>query len=95
MPFNIYADFEPILKGVRSSNRNDHLPCAEKYQDHIPCSFVFVYKFVCIDDKFSKPNAVYRFIETILEEYHYCKSAIKKYFNKSLVMYGKEEKRFP
>ena len=25
----------------------------EKYQDHIPCSFV--YKIVCLDDRFTKP----------------------------------------
>ena len=50
----------------------------EKYQDHIPNSFAD--KVVCVDDNFSKPivlyrgkNAVYKFIETILKEYDYCK----------------------
>ena len=28
-------------------------------------------------------NAINRFIETILKEYDYCKSVIKKHFNKS------------
>ena len=46
----------------------------EKYQAHIPCSFGC--KAVCVDDKFSKlvllyrgKNVVYKFMETILEEY--------------------------
>ena len=57
----------------------------KKYQDHILCSFV--YKVVCIDNKFSKrvvlyrgKNAAYRFIEAILEECDYCKKMIKKTF---------------
>ena len=38
-------------------------------------------------------NAVYRFIEAILEEYDYCKKMIKKRFNKDLIM-SAEEGRF-
>ena len=39
---------------------------AQKYQDHIPCSFA--YKLVCVDNRFSKQivcrgkNAAYKFI---------------------------------
>ena len=51
------------------------------------CSFA--YKIVSIDDKSSKPiavykseNAAYEFIKTILKEYRYCKKVIKKHFNK-------------
>ena len=36
-------------------------------------------------------NAVYRFIEAILKEYHYCKKMIKKHFNKNLIMSAEEE----
>ena len=76
--FKIYADFECLMKGVKSSNKNNG-SYAEKYQDHIPCSFA--YKLVCIYNKFSKKvvlyrgkkNAVYRVIKGILEEYDYCK----------------------
>ena len=57
-----------------------------KYQDHITCRFA--YKFVCVDDKFSKPilvfreeNAAYKFIKAIIIEYGYCKKLMKKYFN--------------
>ena len=39
-------------------------------------------------------NAVYRFIEAILEEYDYCKKMIKKHFNKTLIMFAEEEERF-
>ena len=89
-PFKIYADFECVLKEVKSNDKNND-SYAEKYQDHIPCSFAF--KVVCIDNEFSKKfvlyggkNAVYRFIEAILEEYDYCKKMIKKHFNKNLIM---------
>ena len=46
VPFKIYADFERILKGVKSSGKNNG-SYTKKDQDHVPCSFV--YKVVCID----------------------------------------------
>ena len=68
-------------------------------QNHIPCSFA--YKSVCVDDNFSKPialyrgeNAVYKFIEAIHEEYEYCKKMMNEHFNKNLVMFSKDERRF-
>ena len=97
VPFKIYADFKCLLKGVKSSNKNNG-SYTEKYQVHIPCSFA--YKVACVDNRFSKKvvlyrgkNAVYRFIEAILEEYDYCKKMIKKHFNKNLIM-AVEEERF-
>ena len=83
VPFEIYADFECILKRVKSSDKNNG-SYTEKYQAHIPCSFAFG----CVDNKFNKvvlyrgKNAVYRFIEVILEEYDY------------LIMSAEEEERF-
>ena len=54
VPFKIYADFECNLKTVESYEGS----CSKnKYQDHIPCSFAE--KLVCVDDKFSKPIAVF------------------------------------
>ena len=51
---------------------------AKKYHEHVLCSYV--YKVVCIDDRFSKSivvyrggNAAYKFIKAILEEHKYCK----------------------
>ena len=57
VPFKIYADFECLLKGVKSSDKNNG-SYTEKYQDHIPCSFA--YKVVCVDNKFSKRVVLYR-----------------------------------
>ena len=52
-------------------------------------------------DEFTKPivvfrgkNAAYKFIETILKEYEYCKKVMKKHFNKNLIMGEKEENQF-
>ena len=83
VPFKVYADFECVLKSAESYEGS----CSKKYQDHIPCSFA--YKLVCVDDKFTKPIAVFRdkndafkFIEAILREHEYCKKVMKKHFNK-------------
>ena len=47
------------------------------------------YKLVCADDKFSKSfkrylgrNAVYNFINSMIEESKYCSAVMKKRFNK-------------
>ena len=95
VPFKIYANFECILKRVKSSHKNNG-SYTEKYQARIPCSFD--YKVACVDNEFGKKivlhrgrNAVYRFIEAILKEYDYCKKMIKKHFNKNLIMSAEEE----
>ena len=92
VPLKIYSDFECILTSVESYESS----CSKKYQGHTPCSFA--YTLVCVDDKFSKPialyrgeNSAYKFIEAILEEYEYCRKVIKKYFNKNLIMIEEEE----
>ena len=71
----------------------------KKYQDHIPCSFA--YKVVCLDNKDSKyvvlyrgKNVVLKFIMSILKEYDYCRSVMKKHFNKNLVITLKENEEF-
>ena len=96
-PFNIYADFECILK-VESdiTERDSSSSYTKQYQDHIPCGFA--YKVVCIDNKFSNKvvlyrgkYAVYKFIKSILNEYNYCRKVIKKYFSKNLIISAGEE----
>ena len=84
VPFKIYANFECILKGVKSSDKNNG-SYTERYQAHVSCSFA--YKVVCVDKKFSKKvalyrgkNAAYKFIQTIREEYGHCKKSDKKAF---------------
>ena len=95
VPFKIYADFERILKKVKSSDKNNG-SYTEKYQGHISCSFV--YKVACVDNRFSKKvvlyrgkNAVYMFIEAILEEYDYCKKTIKKHLIRILLRLQKKK----
>ena len=58
-------------------------------------------KLVYTDDKFSKPvvlyrvtNAIYELVETILEEYEYCKQIMKEHFNKNLIMSVEDEEKF-
>ena len=95
VPFKIYGDFEYSLKKVKCNEGS----YAEKYQDHIPCSFA--YKIVCIDDKSIKPtiihrgkNATYEFIKAILKEYKYCEKLMEEYFNKNSIMTEEEENLF-
>ena len=78
---------------------NDCFNDTTKHQNHIPCRFA--YKLVCIDDKYSKnivlyrgKNAVYKFIESIFNEYSYCKSIMKINFNKNLIMSAEEQEQF-
>ena len=78
VPFKMYADLECNFKKFKCNEGY----YTEKYQDHIPCSFV--YKIVCIDNRFPMPaiiyrgeNAAYDFIKAILEEYKYCKILIE------------------
>ena len=98
--FKSYADFESLLKGFQINDREKNTSYTEKYQNHIPCSFAYKYKAVCIDDKFNKEavlyrgkNAFKRFIEAILEEYD-CKKVIKEHFNKNLIMSVEDEEKF-
>ena len=84
VPFKIYADFECILKKVKS----DIIECdsnssyTRKCKDYISCSLA--YKVVCLDNKFSKKvvlysgnNDVYKFMEPILNNCNYCRKVIE------------------
>ena len=107
VPFVIYADFEAITKKVQGcelseemENEKNKRSYTEAYQTHEDCGSA--YKVVCCyDDKYSKDiciyrgeNAVYRFMEQMLEEVKYCKTVIKKHFNKPLVMTEDDEMCF-
>ena len=100
VPCVIYADFEAItekVSGCQPSNEKSH---TEAYQKHTDCGYG--YKVVCCyDDKYSKPvqiyrgeNAVYKFMENMLEEVNWCKSKMKKHFNKPLKMTKENETDF-
>ena len=100
--FVIYADFEAITKKVQGCKRSEEMKGSytEAYQTHEDCGYG--YKLVCCyDDKYSKDiciyrgeNAVYKFMEKMLEEVKYCKAVVKKRFNKPLVMTEDDEQLF-
>ena len=99
-PFVIYADFEAItepIHGCQPSNQNSF---TEAYQKHTDCGYG--YKVVCCyDDKYTKPiqyyrgeKAVYKFMESMLNEVKYCRTIIKNKFNKPLRMTQENENDF-
>ena len=107
VPFVIYAYFEAIMKKVQGCEQSeemkkdkDRISYTEAYQTHEDCGYG--YKVVCYyDDKYSKniciyrgENAVYKFMEKMLEEVKYCKAAIKKHFNKPLFMTEVDKQHF-
>ena len=107
VPFVINADFEAITKKVQGCEQSEEMKkdkdrrsYTEAYQTHEYCGYG--YKVVCCyDDKYSKytriyrgENAVYKFMEKMLEEAEYCKAVIKKHFNKPLVMTEVDEQNF-
>ena len=100
VPFVIYGDFEAITQKIDSCQPNDKKSYTEKYQKHIDCSFSF--KVVCCyDDKFSKPNklyrgenAVYKFLEAMLEEVDYCEKTKNEHFNQPMDLTNKDKENF-
>ena len=104
VPFVIYANFEAITKKVQGCKQSEEMEneknkrsYREAYQTHEDCGYG--YKLVCCyRERYSKPiqtyrgeNAVYKFMEKMLEEVKYCKAVIKKRFNKPLVMTEDDE----
>ena len=100
VPFVIYADFEAITEKIHGCQQEGKKSYTELYQKHTDCSFA--YKVVCCyDDKYSKPiqlyrgeNAVYKFMENMLNEVKWSKKVIKQYFNKPLRMSEENEQEF-
>ena len=98
-PFMIYADFKRFLVPEDSGKKNPNGCYINKYQKHVACSYG--YKFVCVDDKFSKPfksylgeDAAYNFIRSMMEESKICSELMKKHFNKELVITKKDNEDF-
>ena len=100
IPFVIYADFEALIEKIHSCQPNNDKSYTEAYQKHVDCGYG--YKIVCCyDDKYNKPvqiyrgeNAVYKFMENMLKEVNWCKSKMKKHFNKPLKMTDEDEDAF-
>ena len=99
-PFVIYADFEALTEKIHGCQRNNDKSFTEAYQKHRDCGYG--YKVVCCyDDKYTKDvkyyrgeNAVYKFLEQMLEEVRYCKNIVKYKFNKPLKMTNVDEEEF-
>ena len=100
VPFIIYSDFEALTEKVQGCQPNNEKSYTEAYQKHTDCGYE--YKVVCCyDNKYTKPvqiyrgeNAVYKFMENMLEEVNWCKSKMKKHFNKPLKMTDEDETDF-
>ena len=100
VPFVIYADFEAITEKIHGCQPNNEKSYTEAYQKHTDCGYG--YKVVCCyDDKYTKPvqiyrgeNAVHKFMENMLKEVNWCKSKMKKHFNKPLKMTIDDENDF-
>ena len=100
VPFVIYADFEAITEKIQGCQQNDEKSFTEAYQKHTDCGYG--YKLVCCyDDKYTKPlqlyrgqNAVYGFMEAMLQEVKYCKKVLCDFFNKPLKMTKDDENEF-
>ena len=100
VPFKICADFECILEKLMVKLS---IVLIVHTQENIKIIILasFAYKLVCVDDKFSEKivlyrgkDAVYQYIKSSLKEYNYCKSVVKKHFNKNLIMSAEENERF-
>ena len=100
VPFVIYVDFEALTEKVQGCKPKNDKSYTEAYQKHTDCSYG--YKVVCCyNDQYTKPvqiyggeNAVYKFMEQMLEEVNWCKQTMKKHFNKPLKMTDEDEKDF-
>ena len=86
-----------MAEDIGKQNPNEFY--TNKYQKHVACSYD--YKSVCVDDTFSKPvkldlreDAVYNFINTIIDESKYRSDAKNKNCNKRLVMTIKNNEDF-
>jgi len=90
VPFVIYADLEAITKKVQGCRQNNNKSYTEAYQTHEDCGYG--YKVVCCyDDKYTKPtqvyrgkNAVYKFMESMLDEVKDCKKSNEKKFQQTI-----------
>ena len=99
-PFVIYADFEAITEPIHGCQQSNQKSFTEAYQKHTDCGYG--YKVVCCyNDKYTKPiqyyrgeKAVYKFMESMLNEVKYCRTIIKNKFNKPLRMTKENENDF-
>ena len=92
VPFKISADNDCFLKRTNSYEGKHTI----KYQEHFPNSINA--KLVCIDDRFTLPNIVFKgddcvnkFIWWIINQNKRIKEIITNHFNKELIMTTQDE----
>ena len=98
VPFKIYADFECLLKSVDCGVDNDCFHTKE----NIKTTFLVVLLiklFVLIINSvkillYRGKNAVSKFNKCIFKDYGYCRSVMKKQFNKNFVMTAEQNEEF-
>ena len=73
-PFTIYVGFESLLVTAGNGKQNPNESYTNKYQTHV--AYSYGYKFVCLDDTFSKPFKSYLGEN---EESKYCSDVMKKH----------------
>ena len=89
--FMIYANFESIFVSADNKKQNLNESYTNKYQKHVASGYG--HRLTGVDNKFSKAlksyfggDAVYTFINSIIEENISCNDVMKKHFSKELVM---------
>ena len=100
--FIIYADFESILIPGDNGKQNPEESFMNKYQKHIACTHGYkLVCVVCLDDKFSlsfmsylHADAIYNFINNMVNESKHYSDVMKKHFNKELVMTKEDNEYF-
>ena len=77
-----------------NGKQNSEESYTNKYQKHIACSYGY-------NDRFSKPfkiylskDAIYSFINSMIEESKYYNGVMKKHFNKKLVITEEDNANF-
>ena len=71
-------------------NQNHEKPYTNKFQKHVACSYC--YKWVCVNDKFSKPFKYYLVHHTVYNFINVIKNS--KYFKMEIVMARKDNEDF-
>lgn len=58
VPFELYADFEAVVKPINSCELSSQRSFTKQYQKHVPCGFC--YHIICFDEKYTKETVICR-----------------------------------
>ena len=95
----IYGNSESILVLENNGKQTPDESYTNKYQKYVACSYGS--KLVFVDDKFNKPfktclekDAVYNFVNSMIEESKYCNELMQRRFKKELTMTKEDNEHF-